>query len=241
MKCISTYKADRRALARVIEAWDRSSLGVLTGNAEIYRLAHAWIANLVGSGFRVHVIDCAIRFNVYRMIEEANLLGADVHEFLMTGLVQRAFTPYQILDVCREILSRGNSSRHIYFILAPSKQFFDGDVKAQEGHFLLQKLIAVFARMQERGIPLVAVESGKYKHNTFQLLFPELRRLANANWEYNTFAFGRETFQRFDVSYKKTVVGLTQYRLEISGGENGKNGNALFEGGGRDWGQATGF
>jgi hypothetical protein len=238
---VSTYKADKQALAKVIQGWDRSSLGVLTGNAEIYRLAHMWIAILISSGYRVHVIDCAIRFNVYRMIECTNLLGVDAQEFLMTGIVQRAFTPYQILDVCHGILNGGNSPNDIYFILAPSKQFFDGDVKDAEGYFLLQKLISVFAKMQARGIPLVAVESKKYKHKTFQFLFPDLIRLANANWEYNTLAFGRETFQRFEVSYKNTVVGHTQYRLEILGGENGKNSNALFESGGSDRGQATRF
>ena len=63
MKGVSIYRADRLALGKVIRTWDMSSLGVLTGNAEIYRLAHSWIANLIGIGYRVHVIDCAIRFN----------------------------------------------------------------------------------------------------------------------------------------------------------------------------------
>ena len=235
MKGISVYRADKLALGKVIRTWDMSSLGVLTGNAEIYRLAHSWIAHLIGMGYRVHVIDCAIRFNVYRMMEEVSLLGGDVQLFLDTGSVQRAFTPYQILDVCLGILNRRKSASDIYFVLAPSKQFFDGDVKTQEGFFLLQKLISVFEAMQASGIPIVAVESRKYKHKTFQFLFPRLVASANANWEYNTLKLGRETFQRFEVSYKKTVVGHTQYRLEIAGGENGKNGNALFESGGRDW------
>jgi len=228
MNGILTYRADERALARVIQNWDKSSLGVLTGNAEIYRLAHIWITRLIESGFIVHVIDCAIRFNVYRVINETNTTDIDLHQFLERGIVRRAFTPYQILDVCYEILEREHLPNHIYFILAPSKQFFDGDVKDREGFVLLDKLITVFEQIQARQIPVVAVESKKYKNKTFQFLFPRLFASANTTWEYDTLAFGRETLRRFEISYKNPMFGITQYRLEIPGGENGTNSNALF-------------
>ncbi|HNK55884.1 MAG TPA: hypothetical protein PLL86_06665 [Leptospiraceae bacterium] len=224
-----SYKADLRSIGTSIETWDTASLGVLTGNAEIFHLAHSWISILIAKGYRVHVIDCAIRFNVYRVIDEANFYGLDLHEFLMTGLVQRAFTPYQILDVIRRILSSTKDPNRVYVLLAPTKQFFDGDVKEEEGYFLLQKLITVLARIQSKGIPMLAVESQKYKHKTFQLLFPYLLDSANAIWKYNKLVFGKQTFRRFEINYKNTVVGPTQYRLEITGDENGKNGNALFE------------
>ena len=82
MKGISIYSGGMRTLSRVIQGWDKSSLGLLTGNAEIYHLAHVWIAALIGRGYKVQVIDCAIRFNVYRMIDEANLLGVEVRVVL---------------------------------------------------------------------------------------------------------------------------------------------------------------
>lgn len=227
MKRNYSSAVDVMTLSGVIQSWDKSSFGLLTGNAEIYHLAHVWIAALIGRGYKVQVIDCAIRFNVYRMIDEANLLGVDLQDFLDTGVVRRAFTPYQILDVCREILFGKHSSNDIYFILAPSKQFFDGDVKEAEGYFLLEKLISVFARIQKSQIPFLAVESQKYKHKTFQFLFPELLKLANSTWEYNKLPLGKEIIRRFEISYKNTLFGTTNYRLEI-GESNGTNSNALF-------------
>lgn len=227
MKGISMYKRDLQDLGRVILSWDRCSLGVLTGNAEIYHLAHVWIAVLIGRGYKVQVIDCAIRFNVYRMIDEANLLGLDLQDFLDTGVVRRAFTPYQILDVCREILLKKYSPNSVFFILAPCKQFFDGDVKEPEGFALLRKLISVFAKMQASQIPFLAIESQKYKHKTFQFLFPEILKLANSTWEYSKRSHGKEIIRRFEISYRNTLFGTTNYRLEI-GENNGTNSNALF-------------
>jgi hypothetical protein len=234
MTSIQKFKLDSLDLGKIIQTWDRSGIALLTGNAKIYHLAHIWIAVLIAKGYRVHVIDCAVRFNVYRMIDSARALNLDVQEFLFAGIVQRAFTPYQILDVCHAILNQNLSGNDIYFILSPSKQFFDGDVKDSEGFFLLDKLISVFEKIQSRGIPLVAVESKKYKHKTFHLLFPKLYTLANALWEYDSFPLGRESLQRFSISYKNTMFGNLQYQFEISGGENGKNGNALFESFGHD-------
>lgn len=238
---VYTYKTDLRSIGTSIQTWDIASLGVLTGNAEIFHLAHNWIAALIIKGYRVHVIDCAIRFNVYRVIDEANFYGIDLHDFLMTGMVQRAFTPYQILDVSRRILNTQKDPNNIYFLLAPTKQFFDGDVGEEEGEFLLEKLIAVLGRLQARGIPTIAVESEKYRHKTFVKLFPRLVQIANSVWEYRKITFGKQIFRRFEINYKNTIVGPTQYRLEISGEENGKNSNALFESSGSDRYTLTGF
>lgn len=225
------YKARKEDLPKLVQYWDKDGLAVLTGSARIFHLAHSWIALLIGTGFKVHVIDCAIRFNVYRLIDEGNKLSLDVHELLMSGKVQRAFTPYQILDVCHTILSSKPNQHEVYFILAPSKQFFDGDVKEQEGFFLLNKLISVFASIQEKGIPFIAVESPKYKNKTFQFLFPKLLELANTKWEYDKLILGRETFQRFQVYSKNSLIKNIEYQLENSdGGDDGKNSRALFNG-----------
>ncbi|MBK8394476.1 MAG: hypothetical protein IPL26_04415 [Leptospiraceae bacterium] len=227
MKRNYSSAVDVMTLSGVIQSWDKSSFGLLTGNAEIYHLAHVWIAVLIARGFRVHVIDCAIRFNVYRVIEEANSQGVELQSFLDTGVVRRAFTPYQILDVCREILTTKRNPNDIYFILAPSKQFFDGDVKEAEGYFLLLKLISVFEKIQINQIPFLAVESRKYKHKTFQFLFPELLKMAGSIWDYNKLPLGKEMIRCFDITYKNSLFGNRNFRLEI-GGNNGTNGDALF-------------
>ena len=77
------YKAKREDLPRLIQYWDKDGLAILTGNAPTFHLAHSWIALLLTAGFKVHVIDCAIRFNVYRLINEANTLNVDLHELLV--------------------------------------------------------------------------------------------------------------------------------------------------------------
>ena len=223
------YKAKREDLPRLIQYWDKNGLAILTGNAPTFQLAHSWIALLLSAGFKVHVIDCAIRFNVYRLINEANTLNVDLHELLTTGKIQRAFTPYQILDACHTILDSNTNKNKIYFILAPSKQFFDGDVKEQEGYFLLDKLISVFGSIQEKGIPFIVVESPKYKSKTFQFLFPKFIELANMHWNYDKLTLGRENFQRFQIHSKNSLVKNIEYQLESSeGGDNGKNRSALF-------------
>ncbi|MBP9886314.1 MAG: hypothetical protein KBF93_08445 [Leptospiraceae bacterium] len=225
------YKAKREDLSRLAQYWTRDGLGVLTGTASIFPLAHSWIALFLATNYQVHVIDCAIRFNVYRLIEEGNLLSLDIHKLLMTGKVQRAFTPYQILDACHCILKETPNPNKVYFILAPCKQFFDGDVKEQEGYFLLNKLITVFADIQEKGIPFLAVESPKYKSKTFQLLFPILLDLANTKWKYDKLLLGREVFQRFQVYSKNSFIKNIEYELENSKGEEyGENSRALFNG-----------
>jgi len=225
------YKARREDLSRLIQYWTRDGLGVLTGTAPIFHLAHSWIALFLATNYQVHVIDCAIRFNVYRLIDEGNKLSFDIHELLMIGKVQRAFTPYQILDACNSILKEKRNPNKVYFILAPCKQFFDGDVKEQEGYFLLNKLISVFASIQEKGIPFLAVESPKYKNKTFQLLFPILSGLANTKWEYDKLLLGRESFQRFQVYSRNSLIKNVEYELENSEGEEyGKNSRALFNG-----------
>lgn len=225
------YKAKREDLSRLAQYWTRDGLGILTGTASIFPLVHSWIALFLATNYQVHVVDCAIRFNVYRLIEEGNKLSLDIHKLLMTGKVQRAFTPYQILDVCDSILTEKFNPNKVYFILAPCKQFFDGDVKEQEGYFLLNQLITVFDNIQKKGIPFLVVESPKYKNKTFQLLFPILLELANTKWKYDKLLLGKEVFQRFQVYSKNSFIKNIEYELENSKGEEyGKNSRALFNG-----------
>ena len=80
------------------------------------------------------------------------------------------------------------------------------------------KLITVFADIQEKGIPFLAVESPKYKSKTFQLLFPILLDLANTKWKYDKLLLGREVFQRFQVYSKNWITsgGSSKIHLVIA-------------------------
>ncbi|MCE9600024.1 MAG: hypothetical protein K8S54_18835 [Spirochaetia bacterium] len=158
--------------------------GLLTGKSRIFHLAHVWQIQFLLQNHRILVIDCAIRFNAFFLADEAMRLGLQSEAVLQSILVQRAFTPYQILDVVTGILSKSHRpSYSTYFLLAPMKQFFDGDVSEEEGKFLLQKLIGVIRKIQIAGIPFVIVERESYDHPSFAPAFQDLVKLANPLWQ----------------------------------------------------------
>lgn len=171
-------------LFRPVLGWSRDNVGLLTGRQGIYTLALRWEYAFAVSGFQVFNLDCAIRFDVFTITEETRKRRVSPEALLEKILVQRAFTPYQILDSLGEIYS-STKENTIYFILAPCKQFFDGDVQDDEGLFLLEKLVLLLERMRAKQIPIVLVESTKYTHPNFQKIFPKLVDLSEDLWELN--------------------------------------------------------
>ncbi|MBL8019352.1 MAG: hypothetical protein JNM27_06785 [Leptospirales bacterium] len=158
--------------------------GLLTGKSGIFHLSHVWQIQFLLQNHRILVIDCAIRFNAFFLAEEAHRLGLQSEAVLGSILVQRAFTPYQILDVITGILSKSHRpSPTTYFLLAPMKQFFDGDVSEEEGKFLLQKMLSVIRNIQAEGIPFLIVEKESYDHPSFAPAFQDLIQLANPLWQ----------------------------------------------------------
>ncbi|TGL45962.1 hypothetical protein [Leptospira perdikensis] len=165
-----------------IQKWNGRDLGLLTGEKGMYRLAHFWQYALVCSGFQVFNLDCAIRFNPLMIAEETRKQNLAPEPFLEQIQIQRAFTPYQILDALKKMLisEEGNT---IYFLLAPCKQFLDGDVKDDEGLFLLNLMLELIEQFPDKDVPLLIIESWKYSHKNFQIFFPKLLRVTQNLWE----------------------------------------------------------
>lgn len=165
--------------------WDRKGMGLLTGEKGIYRLALHWEYAFAISGFNVFNLDCAIRFNPFVITNETRKQNIAPEPLLEKIFVQRAFTPYQILDTLKSILKK-ESENTVYFLLAPCKQFLDGDVKDDEGLFLLHKMLTCLEEFHARQIPLLVVESVRYKHKNFQTFFPKLLGASRDLWELQT-------------------------------------------------------
>nr|WP_100764917.1 hypothetical protein [Leptospira ellisii]PJZ93365.1 hypothetical protein CH379_08215 [Leptospira ellisii] len=163
-------------------SWERNGLGILTGKSGIYRLALQWEYAFAVSGFKIFNLDCAIRFNPFVITAETRKRRVHPESLLENILVQRAFTPYQILDSLRAISER-KSENTIYFLLAPCKQFFDGDVQEDEGRFLLHRMLAILQELQTERFPILVVESLHYSHPTFENFFPKLAETASDLWE----------------------------------------------------------
>lgn len=126
-------------------------------------------------GRQVFVLDCAMRFNAFLLADEAIRQGMQTEAMLQSVIVQRAFTPYQILDA----LSSLCTADQVHYILAPLKQFFDGDVQENEARFLLQKLLQITARLKSNGVPLFIIEKNHYSHPAFLPAFEGLRGLSD--------------------------------------------------------------
>lgn len=156
--------------------------GLLTGRSGIFHLSHLWQVHLTLEGRQILVLDCAIRFNAFYLADEAMRLGLQTEGLLQSVLVQRAFTPYQILDVLYGMISTAHKPPELTcFVLAPFKQFFDGDVSEEEGRFLLKKLTRAFALLQKT-MPVLVVEKESYPHPSFAPAYNELKSLASPVW-----------------------------------------------------------
>ncbi|TGK78592.1 hypothetical protein EHQ24_18780 [Leptospira noumeaensis] len=165
-----------------IKNWNQRDIGLLTGERGMYKLAHYWQYAMVCSGFQVFNLDCAIRFNPFTIAEETRKQNLQPEPFLEQIKVQRAFTPYQILDALKIILNTKEENT-IYFLLAPCKQFLDGDVKEDEGLFLLNRMLELIEKFPGENVPLLIIESWTYTHKNFQIFFPKLLRTTQNLWE----------------------------------------------------------
>jgi hypothetical protein len=152
---------------------------VLTGpSAGVFGLCHDWMFQLYHKGYQIFAIDCAIRFHVFRLAELSLASGIPVEETLLKIQVQRAFTPYQILDSLHEIrLHEG--SQTIVFLMAPFKQFFDGDVANDEAEFLLEKLNRLVRTFET---PILVAEKDSYKHSSFERAHNQLIDNSQIRW-----------------------------------------------------------
>lgn len=148
----------------------------------MYALAHNWMCHLAVAGRPVHVIDCAIRFNVYAVAEQTLRAGINPDLILRRIHIRRAFTPYQILETLRDVFSQGKSEK-AFLLLAPFKQFFDGDVAVEEAKFLLHKAVHRLQAIRDRRIPLLVVERNNYDHPAFLSAYQGLRKIAQPVWE----------------------------------------------------------
>ncbi|MDF3818270.1 hypothetical protein P3G55_00075 [Leptospira sp. 96542] len=162
--------------------WNRRDLSLLTGDRGMYKLAIGWQFALANSGFKIFNLDCAIRFNPFIITSETRKNNLMPEPILEQILIQRAFTPYQILDSLQTIL-HSNEKNTIYFLLSPTKQFLDADVKEDEGLYLLHKMLNILKEYPKYNRPLLIVESWTYKHKNFQIFFPKLLRMAENLWE----------------------------------------------------------
>jgi hypothetical protein len=150
---------------------------LLSGQKFPADISHLWIADLALQNIPVLVIDCAIRFDVFRLVDEALRRDVNPDVLLAAVLVQRVFTPYHIL----EAIARAEKERRaLTVLLAPMKQFFDGDVGEEEGLFLLRRMVA---RLRSTTCPFLIVEKEHYSHPSFRAIFPELEALAASVWK----------------------------------------------------------
>jgi DNA-binding transcriptional regulator YdaS (Cro superfamily) len=186
------------SLADAWQLWNyrgnNRSVAYLTGISDIFPLTQIWQARMAIAGVRTHTIDCAIRFNTYTIAEEALRQSVAPESIADSITVTRAFTPYQILDAVKEL-----KKNEVVFVLAPAKQFFDGDVAFDEGLFLIQKLVRFFADAHERGVALFVVERPSYACQAkgltrpvaapaFSTFLSEMKQLTwRSRWELSPF------------------------------------------------------
>lgn len=151
----------------------------MTGASAVFPLTQVWQTRMALAGIKTHTIDCAMRFNTYAIAEEALRQQRSPESIHDQITITRAFTPYQILDAVREL-----KKNEVVFVLAPAKQFFDGDVAFDEGLFLIQKLVRYFADAHERGVALFVVERPSYAAPAFSTFLSDMRALTSrSRWE----------------------------------------------------------
>lgn len=174
---------------RFLDLWDKRRIGLITGPGLAFPIALSWQAHLWLRGYQLHNIDCSLCFNAFNLVDEALRIDVAPELLLAAIRVRRAFTPYQILDVVHEVLDHAKTMtdrRDLYFILAPCKQFFDGDVSAEEGAWLLHKLFTLFRELERNGVALVIVERRRYSHPAFAQVQERLKALAGSFWELSS-------------------------------------------------------
>ena len=163
-------------LANAYRLWDYKgnsrSVAYMTGAPAVFSLTQVWQTRMAIAGIKTHTIDCAMRFNTYAISDEALRQQVSPESIADSITITRAFTPYQILDAVQEL-----KKNEVVFILAPAKQFFDGDVAFDEGLFLIQKLVRFFANAHERGVALFVVERPSYAAPAFSTFLTDMKPL----------------------------------------------------------------
>lgn len=172
----SWLSESRRSGLWLPKSWPPEGVALLSGESFPTDVSHLWIADLALRNVPVLVIDCAIRLDVFRLVDEALRRDVNPDVLLAAILVQRVFTPYHILEA---IARAEKERRSLTVLLAPMKQFFDGDVGEEEGLFLLRRMVA---RLRSAASPFLIVEKEHYSHPSFRAIFPELEALSTSVW-----------------------------------------------------------
>lgn len=172
----SWLSESRRSGLWLPKSWPPEGVALLSGESFPTDVSHLWIADLALRNIPVLVIDCAIRLDVFRLVDEALRRDVNPDVLLAAILVQRVFTPYHILEA---IARAEKERRSLTVLLAPLKQFFDGDVGEEEGLFLLRRMVA---RLRSATSPFLIVEKEHYSHPSFKAIFPELEALSTSVW-----------------------------------------------------------
>lgn len=138
--------------------------------------SHSFLVALCKEGYEIQVVDCAIRFKAYAVAEATK----DFETLVLHQIqIQRAFTPYQLLDFMNSLLDAEEAEplkARLYIFLAPSKQFFDGDVKKDERICLLDRLVEKFVRLKENGYRFLISESIQKSDPVYQSYLQKLSK-----------------------------------------------------------------
>ncbi len=173
----------RPTIKDAVLSWPAATVGVLSGDSRAFSLSHSWMIRHYLTGKRVRIIDCAVRFDSNYLVDELLRLDEPVDSALLAVDIRRAFTPYQILEAITDIAMNGNKEHEVYYILAPFKQFFDGDVATDEATYLLHMLNERLSGLSRAGWPVIVVERADYEHVAFNQAYRQLQGLAKPLWQ----------------------------------------------------------
>lgn len=211
----------RPSIRDAVELWNLDSVAVLTGESKVFSLAHIWMLRHHMVGRRVRVIDCAVRFDSIHLVDEIYRQDLGVDQVLCEIYIRRAFTPYQILDALYEVLTNGDGLKEVFYLLAPFKQFFDGDVADDEAAYLLHMLNERLAKIGRQGIPILVVEKAGYQHRAFGAAFHQLRNLGKPLWEVLSTPSPSGFISTLRIHNKEISHGTYHRTLQHSNGNGG--------------------
>ncbi len=173
----------RSGIKDAVLNWPANTVGLLTGDSRVFSLSHSWMVRHYLDNRRVRIVDCAVRFDNIALVNELLRHGLDVDSALLSIDIRRAFTPYQILEAVHDIATNWRAGLDVFYLLAPFKQFFDGDVASDEAAYLLHLLNERLAALTRRSVPILVVERSMYDHAAFRQAYHQLKALAKPLWE----------------------------------------------------------
>ena len=166
--------------------WQEKKISFLASRSrKIYSLCHVWQVQLVQCGWIIHHIDCAVTFSTYSIINECLALGIAPEQIANKIQVTRAFTPYQILTAVQRVLENPLYQKRAIFVTAVLKQFFDGDVRQDEGLFLFKRLLHVCYQLQNLKVSMMIIDRDHYGSPIFLKMYQSLQKLASHNFYYD--------------------------------------------------------